>query len=144
MIKTRSKWFEHFRNQEKTIINKVSYSSIDEQFLADAITYVEKRISEEELDLDLFASELCVSRSVLYRKLKSLTNYSPNDFIKKIRLKTAWNIMKEKKVTIAEVAFHVGISNPKYFSTIFRKEYGMTPSKFMSNESNNEEEGDEE
>lgn len=130
LIKSRLKFFEHFKAGDQLVASKLDYISLDERFLNLAIEYIEKNISTEEIDFDVFASQLNVSRSVLYRKIKQLTSVSPNEFVRKIRLNRACQILREKKVSISEVAFFVGFSNPKYFSTIFRKEFGCTPTEY--------------
>lgn len=134
LVKSRMKFFENFKpgvQEREVTLSKAEYNSIDEQFMKQAIAYVEQNISNEEFDFDLFASALCVSRSVFYRKIKSLTHTPPSEFVKKIKLGVACQILQEKKVSISEVAFHVGFSNPKYFSTLFRKEYGFSPSEYV-------------
>lgn len=112
--------------------NKVCYNSIDEKFIEKAISTAEKHIHETDFNFDNYIGELNVSKSTLYRKLKVLTGMTPSDFIRSIKLKRAYSIMKEKKVSISEVAYEVGFNDPKYFSSCFKKEYGMTPTDFIN------------
>jgi AraC-like DNA-binding protein len=67
----------------------------------------------------------------LYRKLKSLTNLSGNEFIKNIRLKKAVQLLETQNYNIAEIAYKVGFSDPSYFSKIFKKQYGKSPSEYF-------------
>jgi AraC-like DNA-binding protein len=73
-----------------------------------------------------------MSRPQLYRKTTSLTGKSPNDFIKEIRMRKAWHLLKLKKGNISEVALEVGYSNPSYFSKIFHESFGCTPSELYA------------
>ena len=73
-----------------------------------------------------------VSKSTLYRKLKSLTGLNTTAFIRNIRIKAACRIMDEKKnIRISDLAYAVGYNDPKYFAVCFKKEFGMQPSEYM-------------
>ena len=72
-----------------------------------------------------------MSRTPFYHKLKSLVDLSPSEYIRSIRLKRARALLKEKNKNISEVAYSVGFSNPKYFSTSYKKYYGQSPSAFV-------------
>ena len=87
----------------------------------------------------MLVNEMNVSKSTLYRKIKSLTGMTTSDFIKDIRLKTACKIMKEKPVNITEVSYLVGFGQPKYFTYCFKKKFGILPSEYISKFSNNTE-----
>ena len=122
--------------QEKISIfkekNKICYNSIDEKFIEKAISTAEKHIHETDFNFEDYIGEMNVSKSTLYRKLKVLTGMTPSDFIRSIKLKRAYRIMQEKKVSISEVAYDVGFNDPKYFSSCFKKEFGMTPTEFIN------------
>jgi AraC-like DNA-binding protein len=75
--------------------------------------------------------EMGMSRSSLYNKIKALTEHSPSDLVRQIRMKEAATLLKSKKYTVAEVSDMMGYSDPKYFTDIFKKHYGMTPSAYM-------------
>jgi len=72
-----------------------------------------------------------VSASLLYKKIKSLTDQSPTDFIKTIRLKQALELLQTRKYTVTEVSEQCGFSSVAYFSTVFRKHYGKSPSDII-------------
>lgn len=105
--------------------------SSDEKFLAKAMEIVEKNISNEDFSVDQFAGEMCMSSSMLYRKIKALTDLSPSEFYRSIRMKRAAQLLKSKAYTISEVAMNVGFSDTRYFSTCFKKEFGITPSAYQ-------------
>jgi signal transduction histidine kinase/ligand-binding sensor domain-containing protein/DNA-binding response OmpR family regulator len=107
---------------------------IDEQFLAKAYHIVENNIQAENFTVDLFAREMAVSKSLLFKKLKALTGHSITDFINLYKLgKAASMIVADPKVNISEIAFQTGFNDPKYFSRIFRKVFGVSPSDYLKN-----------
>jgi AraC-like DNA-binding protein len=75
-----------------------------------------------------------MSRSSLYNKIKALTGHSPSEFVKQIRLKQAAILLKSRKHTVAEISDMLGYGDPKYFTDIFKKYYGVTPSNYMKQE----------
>ena len=83
-------------------------------------------------DQTQFLEEMNTTKSTFFRKLKSLTGLTYVSFIRNIRMKAACHIMEEKKhVRISELAYAVGYNDPRYFSSIFKKEIGMQPSEYM-------------
>ena len=89
-------------------------------------------MDDADFDQQRFTDEMDSSKSSLYRKLKSLTGLNTSSFISNIRLKAACQIIKEKKkLRISELAYAVGFNDPKYFSTCFKKEFGMIPSEYL-------------
>ena len=90
------------------------------------------QISDPDYSQTMFAKDMAISKSTLFRKLKSLTGLSYSSFVRNIRLKTACRIMGEKKgIRISELAYAVGFNDPKYFSLCFKKEFGMLPSEYI-------------
>ena len=78
-----------------------------------------------------------VSRSTLFRKLKSLTGMSPQEFMRTQRLEKAVNLLEQGPLRISDVAYQVGFSDPNYFSKCFRKCFGTSPSSFVAEVSPN-------
>jgi len=114
----------------ETDMETVSYSNeLDKEFLDKAIFIIEKELSNTEFSINEFCRELGMSRTSVYNKIKTLTDQGPNDFIRIIRLKKANELLKSQKYTILEVALMVGFSDSKYFSTSFKKQFGISPSK---------------
>lgn len=106
-------------------------NELNDQFVKKALDIVKLNISNPEFTKDLFASELNVSSSLLYKKIKSLTDQSPTDFIKSIRLNQAIELLKSRQHTITEVSELCGFSSVGYFSTVFKKYYRKTPSEVL-------------
>jgi AraC-like DNA-binding protein len=87
-------------------------------------------MSNEEFDVAGLCEEMHMSRSTLFRKLDALTNQSPVEFIRTLRLKRAAVMLKEQHGNVSEVALEVGFSNPSYFAKMFKKAFSLTPSEF--------------
>ena len=107
-------------------------SSTDESFLKKLVGIVEKNIANSDFQVEDMCREIGLSKIQLYRKLKGLIDQSANEFIRSIRLKRAAQLLKQKKLTIAEVTYQVGFNDLQYFRSCFKKQYGTTPSKFVS------------
>jgi ligand-binding sensor domain-containing protein/signal transduction histidine kinase/DNA-binding response OmpR family regulator len=119
-----------FTSDDNFIPSEITVSSLDEELLKKAFKIVEENISNEHFDIPFFCSELGVSRTMLFLKVKAWTNYTPNEFIHEIRLKRAAQLLEQNKLTVSEISYKVGFNNPKYFSKCFQKKYGETPSQF--------------
>ncbi|MBN2698440.1 MAG: response regulator [Bacteroidales bacterium] len=105
-------------------------TSTDEKFLNRALKTVEANLSNHEFGVDLFAREMAMSQSTLYRKLKALTGESTNNFIKEFRLKQAAIILQNNDVQVSEVSLMVGFDDPAYFAKSFKQKFGKSPSEF--------------
>lgn len=112
-------------------ISNLDYQTADEQFLNDAIACIENHLDDSEFDIPKMADVLHVSKSTLGRKLKVITDLTPGDFVRNIKLKHACSLLKKRSITISEVAYATGFSNPKYFSKCFKDEFGMTPTEYV-------------
>jgi Signal transduction histidine kinase len=104
----------------------------DEQFLAKVVTAIEKGVELSRYSVNYISEEVGMSASVLYKKVKSLTGMTVNDFSKHIRLKKAAQIMTDTTYTVSEAASYVGFTDSKYFSREFKKLYGVNPSEYKS------------
>ncbi|MHC0442438.1 two-component regulator propeller domain-containing protein [Flavobacterium sp. 3-210] len=119
-----------FSSEDNFIPSEITVSSIDEELLKKAFKIVEENISNEQFDVPFFCTELGVSRTMLFLKIKAWTNCTPNEFIHEIRLKRAAQLLEQDKLTVSEISYKVGFNNPKYFSKCFQKKYGETPSQY--------------
>ena len=131
ILENRKKLRELFNDSPKIKTREITLNSSDEHFLKRAIKIVEENISNANLDITLLEEELKMSNMQMYRKLKSLTNLSGNEFIKNIRLKKAVQLLESENFNIAEVAYKVGFNDPSYFSRMFKKQYGKAPSEYV-------------
>lgn len=123
---------------KKKFIDKSAFSDsmkglgeLDSNFMKKVMEWIDAHI-QEDFSVDVLASEMALSRSAFFKKIKSLTGNSPQDFIRDIRMKKAATLLTQEKYPVNEVAYLVGFSNPKYFSTAFKKYYGKTPSEYVA------------
>lgn len=92
---------------------------------------IESQLDNPDLSVDYLCRELALSRTHLNRKVKELTGDSPASYIRQRRLQQSVRLLKEKQLTVSEIAFAVGFSSPSYFSQAFRDYYGMTPKEYI-------------
>lgn len=132
LLKDKERLNNDFKKQLVFEVKELHYTDIDEKFLSQAVDCVNHYLEDSEFDQEKFAQVMMISKSTLYRKLKSLTGLNTPSFIRNIRLKAACQIMEEKKnIRISDLAYAVGYSDPKYFAFCFKKEFGMQPSEYL-------------
>ncbi len=107
-------------------------SSIDEQFMQKLYKVLEENVSNPEFNLDSFSKDIGMSRASLYRKIKSVTDLSPNEFIRNFRLEMGAKLLRETKLSVSEVYVSVGFNSIAYFSTCFKAHYGISPTEYAS------------
>ena len=112
-------------------VDEVRMKSPDEKLLERVMAVINKNISNSDLSVDMIAQEVGISRVHLHRKMKELTNQTPHDFIRNLRLKQAANLLASQHHNVTEVMYACGFSNSASFSTMFRKFYGMSPRDYM-------------
>lgn len=132
MLQVRRALKEKYTSQIILKPSDLTLTSPDERFLKKAIEVVEKNISNADLDIEHFATEVGVSRMQLYRKFSALTNMTVKEFIRNIRLKRAAQLLLEKKMTVTEIAYAVGFKDLSHFRKCFHREYGMSASEYIS------------
>ncbi|MCW3805500.1 ATP-binding protein [Plebeiibacterium marinum] len=130
-IKQKQNKQKEFKDNLEINISSLENHELDKQFLKNAVDIIEKKLSVIDFDNNMFAKELNMSKSSLYRKIKTLTGLSPIEFARNIKLKHACILLKNNTASITDVAYAVGFSDPKYFSTCFKNEFNMTPSLFQ-------------
>lgn len=104
-------------------------SPIDKKFITKVLDYINNNLSDESLNVEQLADELFLSRSQLYRKIKALTGYTANEFLRKIRLEKAKEMIENGHESISEVGFKVGFSSPSYFTKCFKSHFGILPTE---------------
>jgi DNA-binding response OmpR family regulator/nitrogen-specific signal transduction histidine kinase len=117
----------------QTILNpaEIKVSSTDEKILKQVITFIESHISDPELNVKNICQATGFTHSYLYRAIKRMTGETLNELIKDIRIKRAAQLLKTRKLSIAEVMVEVGFSNHSYFSKCFRKVYKVSPGNYL-------------
>jgi AraC-like DNA-binding protein len=91
---------------------------------------VAANMEKEDMDMAWLAEQLCMSQSTLYRKIKSVTGVRPNEFVKKIKLQRAAELLLQG-TDLGDIPFLTGFSSPAYFRKVFKAEYGVTPTEYI-------------
>jgi signal transduction histidine kinase/DNA-binding response OmpR family regulator/ligand-binding sensor domain-containing protein len=133
LIELRRKLREKFSVSHILKPGEIAVTSIDDQFLQKSMAIVEKKMSDEKFSVEEFAEEVGMSRSQLHRKLTALTNQSPSDFTRYMRLHRAKELIEKNAGTISEIAFQVGFNSVAYFTKCFREQFGVVPSQVTKN-----------
>lgn len=104
-------------------------SLLDKDFITKVLDYINENIADENLNVEQLAGDLYLSRSQLYRKIKSLTGQTANEFLRTIRLERAKDLIESGDVSISEVCYKVGFSSPSYFTRCFKSHFGILPTE---------------
>lgn len=102
----------------------------DEDLLNRFVEHINKNMSDINLSIDDIASDMCMSRSNLFRKIKQITGMGPNEYMRLARLKRAAELLQERRHSIADICMLVGFNSPSYFSSCFKKQYGCLPKDY--------------
>lgn len=135
LLESRAKLNDKLRKEIIMQPKELMVTSADELFLQKAIGLVEDNLSNYEFSVNDFINLMGVSRSVLYRKLKALTNQSLTEFIRTIKLKRAAQLLVKSQMNISEVAFSLGFNDLKHFRKSFQKLFDELPSDYRKNHS---------
>ena len=133
LIEQRRKLRERFAKDGIFKVREGSISSADDRFLKRAREVVEAHMAEPIFSAEFFAKEMFLSRMQLHRKMKALTDHSPGEFVRILKLERASQLLRHNAATIAEIAFQVGYDDPSHFAAAFRKQFGLSPSDFQQN-----------
>ena len=128
-----SKLSEH--TQEEDHINgwepsQPQVTPYDEQFMQQVMAFMEEQMDNTDITIDDFANKLMLSRTVFYRKLKSIVGLTPVDFVCEMRIKRAAQLIEKSEYSFSQIAYMTGFNDPKYFSKCFKKVVGITPSEY--------------
>jgi signal transduction histidine kinase/ligand-binding sensor domain-containing protein/DNA-binding response OmpR family regulator len=124
----RSRKIEEYIKQQMIVGNQdIEVESHNEKLLQETIKFINAHISDTEINIDKMCKAIGVSHSSLYRKIKVQTGLTLNELIRQVKLKRAAQLIKNKKMTIAEIMDETGFTNHSYFAKCFKKEYGLSP-----------------
>ncbi|MFW5700630.1 MAG: response regulator, partial [Cyclobacteriaceae bacterium] len=130
ILEYRNRLKVQYRNYIYGKTDKISSLSKEDRFLISLREVLEKNYKKNDFNVDAFAETLKISRVQLHRKVKSLTNQSTSDFMRNYRLEKAKELINNKNLTISQISFEVGFSNPSYFTESFKKHFGTVPSHY--------------
>jgi ligand-binding sensor domain-containing protein/signal transduction histidine kinase/DNA-binding response OmpR family regulator len=130
----RNKMKQAFINSPVQNTGIIALTKADEIFLEKVTRIIDKNLSDVNFNVDILADELHTSRSSLHRKIKGISELTPNDFIQLVRLKKAAELLREGSYRINEICFLVGFASSSYFSKRFKKQFGISPKEVKPNE----------
>ncbi len=122
---------EHYARNYFVDSRELAANQQDNKFISRLIEIIESRIDQPDMDVSYIASELSMSRSKLYAKVKSLTDKSIVEFIRSYRLRKAATLLIEENLSIRETMERIGIESQSYFTRVFKNEFGMIPTAFI-------------
>jgi len=123
---------EYFARTPLTHIKGIAFSKADKDFLEQLNEIITEHISETNLDVDMLSAMMHMSRPTLYRKIKGISDMTPNELINLSRLKKAAELLAEKNYRVNEIADMVGYSMSSNFSRDFQKQFGVSPSNYVN------------
>jgi AraC-like DNA-binding protein len=132
-VENRSRLRQILSSSTETLDREVSdsLSPRDRQFMDKVYALLEKSLSTGEIEIESIASELGVSRSKFFYKIKALTGQTPGDFFTLYKLNRAAELLREDRYKISAIASMVGFSSSSHFASLFKKHFGMQPKEFM-------------
>lgn len=141
LMNQRSQLQQYYRSQyisSKTDFNlpPLEIKSQEDLFMQSLINLMNDNLENFDLNIDLLASKLNMSRTVFFNKLKSLTGFSPVEFVREVRFERAAEYIRDTQLTVAEISYKVGIEDPRYFSRCFKQKFGTTPSEYRTQQGN--------
>ena len=131
ILRTKQQWIQKFKTNSSSKPWKELSNKLDQKFIEKSIEIVKKNLDNANFSVEQFALEIGMSRSALFLKLKSVTGQSSSEFIRTIRINNAAKLIRSMKYSISEIIYMVGFSDPKYFRTCFKKQFGMRPSEYL-------------
>ena len=116
---------------DKTTLSKEPVSDVDKGFVDRFRELIEENLADSELSVEDLGGKMGLSRVQLYRKIKALTNYSPNELVRIARLKKAASLLASSEKTISEITYEVGFTSPSYFTKCYKDYFGESPTDFL-------------
>ncbi len=133
LITSRKLIFDKYFSVISELPEDVKTTSIDKEFIEKVLNYINDNISNPNLNVEMLAAKMNLSKSQFYRKIKALTNQTANEFLRNIRLQKAKQILELGSATVGEVSYKVGFSSQSYFTKCFKNYYGVLPTSIEVN-----------
>ena len=130
LLNNRNKLKEYFAKSPSVMINTIAHTKMDEEFLEKLQKHIEENIDHPDLDVEHLASHMNMSRPTLYRKIKSISNLSPNEMINITRLNMAVELISKGEAKLYEIAHKVGYNSLTQLGRNFQKQFNMSPSEY--------------
>ena len=131
ILRTKQQWIEKLKSNSSFKPWKELSNKLDQKLIKKSIEIIKKNIDNASFSVEQFNQDMGMSRSALYIKIKSITGQSTSEFIRTIRINSAAKLIKSGRYSISEIIYMVGFSDPKYFRTCFKRQYGIRPSDYL-------------
>lgn len=131
LMQIRQQLRQKFETEHMIQPKELSLPTRDQKFFEDLLKIIENNLDESELKADYLARELAMSHSVIYKKIKALTGLTLVEFIRDFRLKRAAQLLVDFQFSVTDACFKVGFNDRRYFSQMFKKKFGKTPSDYV-------------
>ena len=129
--------YSQVESDPKVKIPELITEDRDKDFLSRLDDYINGHIHETDLNIDRLAREMGYGRTKFYQKMTSIVGTSPKEYIRRKRIEKAAELLRDEKITVAEVSYQVGIGTPQYLTTVFKSYYGVTPTQYQQNGTTN-------
>lgn len=129
LIRNRKQLKQFFGDNQS--LSKETISTIDKDFVEKFRALINENLSNSEINVEELGQAMGMSRVQLYRKVKSLTNYSPNELLRISRLKKAASLLAASDMSISEISYEVGFTSPSYFTKCYREYFGLSPTDYL-------------
>ena len=131
LLVNKNKIKEYFSKSPLVHMNSLAYTKADQQFLEELNNAIDLHMNDSNLDVEHLAGHMNMSRPTLYRKIKAVSDLTPNELINLARLKRAAKLFAEGNTRINEIAELVGYTSPLHFTRNFQKQFGMLPTDYL-------------
>ena len=121
-----------YKNSPDIPIDAIAENEANAAFMSELIRHISENLDNEGLNVDFLAEKMNVSRATLYRKIKGISDQSPNDFIRLVRLKKAAVLLRDKNLRINEISDMCGFSSSSYFTKCFFRQFGKNPKEYQN------------
>ncbi len=139
LIEQREKLKEKFSKDVKTDRPALCSTAKDKEFADRLVRVMNAQLGNSSFSVDMFASMMQLGRTVFFRKVKGVTGFTPNEYIRIMRMKKAAELLMDDSLTVSEVAYRVGVDDPFYFSKCFKQQFGVSPSAYKKGERKKDE-----
>jgi len=123
---------QHFLGHDGIIDRSLPVNVLDVKFMEEVLAEIKQHYTNPDFHVNQVIEKMGMSRSLFYKKFKSLSNQSINDLIKNFRLKKAEKLLAQGTLTVSEVAYECGFTDPAYFSRVFKDHYNVAPKDFSA------------
>nr|WKN34096.1 two-component regulator propeller domain-containing protein [Tunicatimonas sp. TK19036] len=131
LLRTRNQLRLYFQQSANFQVSQATTNRKDQRFLEQAIKTVEDHLEDPDFGVQSLVKSMSISRSLLHKKLTALTTQSTTEFINHLRMKRAQELLRQNELNVSEIAYAVGYNDPKYFSRVFNKHVGQSPTEFL-------------